>query len=142
MMALAFRYIESAKVAIRQARQTLDEGHIGLSIKRDQEATEYALKAILHAVGQAPKQDHDISSVLIQCAASGRFPSWFQQEAPRFGLMSVMLLRVRSYSSYGEELLNIDADAIFSGRDAVYFLESAEEVVRACERLFAELNPP
>jgi HEPN domain-containing protein len=141
MMSLAHRYIENARMIMQQARDIYAAGHLGLSIKRDQEAAEYAIKAVLQAIGRTYKREHDASSSLVQAARDGLLPDWFAREAPRLGLISMILFQVKQHSSYGQELLNIESDAIFTNKDAEFFLQYAEEVVQACDRLFAELNP-
>lgn len=141
MMNVPVRFLENARMTVVQARQALESGHRGLSIKRDQEAVEYAVKAIILRAGGVVGTTHDPANDLVRSAAAGRFPPSFIQRVPRVGLISAILARVRAYAGYGEQALDIDADAIFTTTDADLFLRYAEEAVDACTRAFSEMPP-
>lgn len=131
---------QRARLALQHARESLDQ-NVTLSITRSEEATEYALKAVLMIFGVNYPRDHGVHQVLGTREVYDRFPEWFQRQIPRLVMLSLIFSQLRIFARYGNERLGTPPNDIFTQHEAEVYLEDAEEVVETCERLFAELNP-
>lgn len=137
-MNIASDYLVRARALQRESAQAFEQGDWALSIARSAESAEFAVKAVVRALGRTPKATHDVSGDLTQQDIYQEFPSWFQERVPRFSLVSKVLSVVYIKARYGDEALGAAPSVLFTGLEAEAYLKAAAEIVDAGEKLVSE----
>ena len=135
---MAHSYLQTAAYALKEAHRASADGVWHLAARRSQECVEMALKALLRLIGLEVPKVHDGGFLLRQHKTV--FPTWFQEQLDRLNHISRNLRKDREVSLYGDEVLNLSAQEIFSEVDAREALKDAGFVLESITHLFEELR--
>lgn len=125
--------MRQARVRLKTAKDVKKDRMHSFSIRQSQECVELALKAALIYVGiEAPKW-HDVGPVIK--LNSNRYPEFFQKEVSRLVHISRKLRREREPSMYGDEVLGLSSDELYTEYDAEKAIEDAEFVFKISKKL-------
>ena len=122
--------LEQAKRRLETSRRETLEGSPAYAVRSAQECVELSLKAALRLLGVEYPKKHDVSRVLL--LFKDRFPEWFNVDL--FAIKSKELAEKREPAMYGDEQRG--PDELFTREDVERALSDAEEIYRACKRLF------
>lgn len=95
-----------------------------------------ALKAVLRLAALEVPKVHDVGLFVRENRTL--FPAWFQDELDRVAHISRGLRKDRELSVYGDEVLALPPESVFSELDARVATDEAAQVLELCQRLFQE----
>ncbi len=122
-----------AQTIFQEAQHLYEQGVWNLVVRRAQEAVELALKGALWWAGLDVPRFHDVGSFLRE--SQQRFPEDFAQRIPQLASISRSLSVERERSFYGDEVLRLPPEQIYTQHDAAQALEQARFVLEACRQL-------
>jgi HEPN domain-containing protein len=125
--------LHRAQIILREAQRLYEQGIWNLVVRRAQEAVELALKGALWWAGLDVPRFHDVGSFLRE--NQQRFPEDFAPHIPQLAAISRSLSAERERSFYGDEVLRIPPEQIYSQHDATQALEQARFALEACRNL-------
>ena len=126
-IALAMSNIEQALERLNHAREALRSGNHPYVVRQCQEAVELSLKGSLRFVGVEPPKWHDVGPILRK--EVGRFPEEFRKEIDILASTSRSLRKERELAMYGDEVIGVPPEELYSRYDAEESLKKAEYVV-------------
>jgi HEPN domain-containing protein len=129
---MARSFLQRARVVLREAERLHGDQAWNLVVRRCQEATELALKALLRSVGAEIPKVHDVSGALRR--ATDRLPDDIALHVDELVSASRRLREERELAFYGDEETDTEAEALFSRADADEALRIARRVLAVCER--------
>lgn len=130
-----FRQATSRYRTINVAFQNEDYPYV---VRTAQECVELCLKALLISVGIDPPKWHDVGAILQDHAS--RFPSIGKQDIDEMAFISRNLRGDREKSMYGDDVLRLPPDRLYSKFDAEMAKTWAGKVFSICSRFF-KINP-
>lgn len=131
-----FRQATSRYKAMAEAFREEDYPYV---IRLAQECVELSLKALLISAGIDPPKWHDVGGILKD--HSSRFPSLDQRAIDEMAFISRSLRGDRERSMYGDDLLHLPPDRLFSRYDAETAKTWAEKVYSICNPFFRKRSP-
>jgi len=126
-----FRQAKSRHKTMNEAFQDEDYAYV---IRVAQECVELCLKALLITVGIDPPKWHDVGGVLQEHA--DRFPSLDKRVIEEMAFISRSLRADREKSMYGDDILHLPPDRLYSKFDADMAKTWAEKVFATCFQFF------
>lgn len=126
-----FRQATSRHRTMNEALQSEDYPYV---VRVAQECVELCLKALLIFVGLDPPKWHDVGGVLQ--AHSSRFPSIDKKFIDEMAFISRNLRGDRERSMYGDDVLRLPPDRLYSKFDAETAKTWAEKVFSTCSQFF------
>jgi len=126
-----FRQATSRHRTMNEALQSEDYPYV---VRVAQECVELCLKALLIFVGLDPPKWHDVGGVLQ--AHSSRFPSIDKKFIDEMAFISRNLRGDRERSMYGDDVLRLPPDRLYSRYDAETAKTWAEKVFSTCSQFF------
>ncbi len=103
-------------------------------VRLAQECVELCLKALLISVGIDPPKWHDVGGILKD--HSSRFPSIDKPVIEEMAFISRSLRGDRERSMYGDDVLQLPPDRLYSNFDAETAKTWAEKVFSTCSQFF------
>ncbi|MDI6756100.1 MAG: HEPN domain-containing protein [Thermodesulfobacteriota bacterium] len=128
-----FRQATSRYKTMEEAFQIDDYPYV---IRTAQECVELCLKAVLISIGIDPPKWHDVGSILLDNAS--RFPSLSQNLIEEMAFISRNLRGEREKSMYGDDILRLPPDRLYSKYDAEMAKKWAEKVYITCLPFFTD----
>lgn len=136
---------ELAQGLLRQAKsryRTMNEAFQGedyaYTVRTAQECVELCLKALLISVGIDPPKWHDVGSILQDHVT--RFPSIEKKIIDEMAFISRSLRGDRERSMYGDDVLHLPPDRLYSRYDAETAKTWVEKVYITCTQ-FLDIKP-
>jgi HEPN domain-containing protein len=126
-----FRQAKSRQQTMQEAFKSGDHPYV---MRTAQECVELCLKALLISGGIDPPKWHDVGAILQDHGA--RFPSLGKDQIDEMAFISRSLRAEREKSMYGDEVLRLPPDRIYSRHDAQMAKDWAEKVYSTCARFF------
>ena len=106
------------------------------TIRTAQECVELCLKALLISAGIDPPKWHDVGGILQDHAS--RFPSMGKKVIEEMAFISRNLRGDREKSMYGDDVLHLPPDRLYSKFDAETAKTWAEKVFLICSQFFKQ----
>lgn len=126
-----FKQAASRYKTMGEAFQNADYPYV---VRLAQECVELCLKALLISVGIDPPKWHDVGGILKDHAS--RFPSIDQKSIEEMAFISRSLRGDRERSMYGDDILHLPPDRLYSRYDAEIAKTWAEKVFSICAQFF------
>jgi HEPN domain-containing protein len=126
-----FRQGESRFKTMKEAYQEDDYPY---TVRAAQECVELSLKAVLISVGIDPPKWHDVGTILLEHA--DRFSYVDKAVLEEMAFISRSLRGEREKSMYGDEVLRLPPDRLYSKYDAETAQKWAEKVHSFCSQRF------
>jgi HEPN domain-containing protein len=108
-----FRQAQSRFKTMKEAFQSQDYPY---AVRTAQECVELSLNALLVSAGIDPPKWHDVGTILMENAS--RFPSINKSAINEIAFISRSLRGEREKSMYGDEVLGLPPDRLYSRYDA------------------------
>jgi HEPN domain-containing protein len=134
--AMAQAYLKDAEYSLKEARLGLEEKVYHRAVRRAQESTELALKAVLRLIGIEYPREHSVGESLLR--ARRKLPAWFVSSLPEIVEIEKGLTEQRGPAFYGDERAFIPPENLYNKKDARKAISDASKVLRLCKRLFRE----
>lgn len=131
-----FRQAESRFKTMKEAFRVEDYPY---TVRVAQECVELSLKAVLILAGIDPPKWHDVGTILLEHA--DRFPSVDRPLLEEMAFISRSLRGEREKSMYGDEVLRLPPDRLYSKYDAESAQKWAEKIYSFCSQLFKSESP-
>lgn len=131
-LSMARDYAERALWSMREAEQALDGGNTAICVRRSQEATELAAKAILRRLAIEYPREHDVSDAI--AASVEKLPEYLRNRVEEIKSLLTELARVRGPAFYGYEIEGIPANQAFTKDYAAEILSKTKLLVNLCHR--------
>jgi len=126
-----FRQAISRYKTMNESFQNEDHAY---AVRTAQECVELCLKALLISAGIDPPKWHDVGTILQEYAS--RFPSISKPDIDEIAFISRNLRGDREKSMYGDDILRLPPDRIYSKLDAETAKNWAEKVFTTCSQFF------
>jgi HEPN domain-containing protein len=130
--------LHEAKLRLTTAKTALLAREYAYCIRQNQEAAELGVKAALRLVGIDYPKWHDVGNVLQ--AEVARFPAWFQVKGPDLAKASLQLAALRESSMYGDDVLDLSPEDLFTIHDARQALTDAQRIISQVQKLVREVR--
>ncbi len=104
------------------------------TIRTAQECVELCLKALLISVGIDPPKWHDVGTILLEHIS--RFSSISKEVIDEMAFISRNLRGDREKSMYGDDILQLPPDRLYSKFDAKMAKNWTEKVFSTCTQFF------
>lgn len=127
---LANAWLKQATVILEEAESLLQKQIWHLVVRRCQESTEPALKAILSRIGIEIPKLHDVGHFLKK--HESQLPSSITEHLDKLAMISRQLRAERETSFYGDDQLALPPEQIYEKIDAEEALKDAQFVVTLC----------
>ena len=119
-----------AESRYRTVHEAIRQEDFAYAIRSAQECVELCLKALLISAGVDPPKWHDVGSVLLD--HTQRFPSLDRSLLEEMAFISRNLRGDRERSMYGDEMLGLSPDRLYSQFDGETAQGWAEKVFGVC----------
>ncbi len=126
-----FRQAKSRYRTMNEAFQNEDYSY---TIRTAQECVELCLKALLISVGIDPPKWHDVGAILLEHIS--RFSSISKEVIDEMAFISRNLRGDREKSMYGDDILQLPPDRLYSKFDAKMAKNWTEKVFSTCTQFF------
>jgi HEPN domain-containing protein len=123
-------HLRRAQVILREAANLVGEEAWNLVVRRAQEAVELSLKGVLRYLGLEVPHVHDLAAYLRR--NQQRVPAEMQKNLDRLISISRRLSEERELSFYGDDMVDVPPEALYSRQDAEAALTDAQFVVQTC----------
>lgn len=130
-----FRQATSRYKTMNESFQNEDYAY---AVRTAQECVELCLKALLISVGIDPPKWHDVGAILQE--HSSRFSPIGKEVIDEMAFISRNLRGDREKSMYGDDVLRLPPDRIYSKFDAEKAKTWAEQVFTTCSQFFKKLG--
>ncbi len=131
---LAQGLFRQAKSRYRTMNEAFQSEDFAYTVRTAQECVELCLKALLISVGIDPPKWHDVGSILQDHAS--RFPSIDKKIIDEMAFISRSLRGDRERSMYGDDVLHLPPDRLYSKFDAETAKNWAEKIYNTCSQFF------
>jgi HEPN domain-containing protein len=127
---MARSYLRRAQIILQEAEGLFREQVWNLVVRRAQEAVELALKGLLRYAGLEVPHVHDLAGYLRQ--NQERLPRAVSAQLDRLISISRRLSEEREISFYGDEVLEVPPEELYTQQDAEAALAEARIVLGVC----------
>lgn len=134
---MARGHIRRAEIILREAEALYVEKVWNLVVRRSQEAVGLALKGLFRYLGLEIPRVHDLGGLLRQ--QEERLPASVRTHLERLISISRRLSEEREISFYGDEALDVPAEALYTQSDAETALGDAKFVTKICQNALPAL---
>jgi HEPN domain-containing protein len=128
-----FRQASSRFKTTQEAFQDADYAYV---VRTGQECVELCLKALLISVGVDPPKWHDVGTILLDHAS--RFPQIAKKVIEEMAFVSRNLRGDRERSMYGDDILRLPPDRLYSKLDAEHAKDWVEKVYSTCSSFLGQ----
>jgi HEPN domain-containing protein len=115
------------------------DGDYAYVIRTGQECVELCLKALLISTGVDPPKWHDVGNILLD--HTSRFPQIPKKVIEEMAFISRNLRGDRERSMYGDDILKLPPDRLYSKLDAENAQAWVEKIYSTCSSYFRHLKP-
>jgi len=136
---LAYGLFRQATSRVKTVQEAIQDEDYAYAVRVSQECVELCLKALLISVGVDPPKWHDVGTILMDHAF--RFPQIEKKVIEEMAFISRNLRADRERSMYGDDILRLPPDRLYSRLDAESAQKWVEKVYSTCFSLLGRQNP-
>jgi HEPN domain-containing protein len=133
---LAHGLFRQATSRVKTVQEAIQDEDYAYAVRASQECVELCLKALLISVGVDPPKWHDVGTILLDHAS--RFPQVERKVIEQMAFISRNLRADREKSMYGDDILRLPPDRLYSRLDAESAQKWVEKVYATCFSLLGQ----